>query len=44
MSPKDFKILDRKIGSSYPPYVIAELSANHNGTIDRAKEIMEAAA
>ena len=33
----------RRIGPSYPPYIIAELSANHNGDINRAYQIMEAA-
>jgi pseudaminic acid synthase len=31
------------IGPEYSPYIIAELSANHNGDITRAYEIMEAA-
>tara|TARA_Y100001970_G_scaffold149329_1_gene183199 strand:+ start:5858 stop:6898 length:1041 start_codon:yes stop_codon:yes gene_type:complete len=35
-----FEIKNRKLGTDYPPYVIAELSANHNGDIIRAKEIM----
>ena len=26
----------RKIGSAYPPYIIAELSANHNGVLQKA--------
>lgn len=34
---------NRKIGKSYPPYVIAELSANHNGEIERAFRIIEKA-
>lgn len=33
----------RKIGPYYPPYIIAELSANHNGDINRAFQIMEEA-
>ncbi len=33
----------RKIGPDYPPYIIAELSANHNGDISRAFQIMEEA-
>ena len=33
----------RKIGPDYAPYIIAELSANHNGDINRAYQIMEEA-
>ena len=33
----------REIGEQFPPYIIAELSANHNGDIQRAYKIMEAA-
>lgn len=33
----------RKIGPNYPPYIIAELSANHNGDINRAFKIIEEA-
>ncbi|MCG9094396.1 pseudaminic acid synthase [Laribacter hongkongensis] len=33
----------RPIGPAHPPYVIAELSANHNGSLDRALQTIEAA-
>lgn len=36
-------IAGRNIGNEYPPYVIAELSANHNGNIDTAKKIIQIA-
>ena len=35
------KIGARKIGIEHEPYIIAELSANHNGDINRAFAIME---
>lgn len=33
----------KKIGPAYKPYIIAELSANHNGDINKAFQIMEEA-
>jgi N-acetylneuraminate synthase len=33
----------RQIGSDQPPYVVAELSGNHNGEIDRAFRLIDAA-
>ena len=38
-----FVIQDRLIGQNYPPYIVAELSANHNGSIEKAKETILAA-
>jgi pseudaminic acid synthase len=37
------KIDGRAIGTKYPPYIIAEMSANHNGSIENAFKIIEAA-
>lgn len=37
------KINNRLIGTSYPPYIIAEISANHNGSKDKALEMIKLA-
>ena len=37
------KINNRNIGKEFPPYVIAEMSANHNGDINNAKELIKSA-
>lgn len=37
------KINNHYIGEQYPPYIIAEMSANHNGSIENAKKIIRAA-
>jgi N-acetylneuraminate synthase len=39
-----FAIADRQIGPAAPPFVIAELSGNHNGRLERALELIDAAA
>ena len=38
------KIADRFIGPNHPPFIIAEMSGNHNQSLERALEIVEAAA
>ena len=38
------QIAGRPIGQDSPPYVIAELSANHNGSLATALKLMDAAA
>lgn len=40
---KTITINGRKIGAGFPPYVIAEMSANHNGNIDNAYKIIDMA-
>ncbi len=39
----EITIAGRKIGSAHPPFVIAEMSGNHNQSLDRALEIVSAA-
>lgn len=39
----NISINGREIGPNNPPYIIAELSANHNGDIERAFETIKAA-
>ena len=41
---KDIFIEGKCIGSNCPPYIVAEMSANHNGSIDRALETIKIAA
>jgi len=41
--PEELKIAGRKIGEQYSPYIIAEMSANHNGDMDSALKIIEEA-
>ncbi len=39
----NLSIAGRKIGPDQPPYIIAEMSANHNGSLDRALATIDAA-
>lgn len=41
---KDVKVAQHFIGPSHRPFVIAEMSGNHNQSLERAFEIVEAAA
>ncbi|MCM3654509.1 pseudaminic acid synthase [Metabacillus litoralis] len=40
----EIEIQGKKIGSNHPPFIIAEMSGNHNQSLERALEIVEAAA
>ena len=41
---KELSIDGRKIGREHPPFIIAEMSGNHNQSLDRALQLVEAAA
>ena len=43
MNMQEIEIAGRPIGPDYSPYVIAELSANHNGKLETALRIIEEA-
>jgi len=44
MQNNEIKIADRIIGLDHRPFIIAEMSGNHNHSLDRALAIVEAAA
>jgi pseudaminic acid synthase len=44
MMPKSLSIGGRTIGVDAPPFIIAEMSGNHNQSLERALEIVDAAA
>jgi len=41
--PRELKIGDRWIGDGHPAYVIAEIGINHNGEVESAKRLIDAA-
>jgi pseudaminic acid synthase len=41
---KEICIMDKKIGNKHKPFIIAEMSGNHNQSLERALEIVDAAA
>lgn len=44
MTEPEIVIAGRAIGRAHPPYVIAELSGNHNGELERAAQLVRVAA
>lgn len=43
MNKKEIVIAGRKIGENYPPLVVAEIGINHNGDLNVAKKMVDAA-
>ena len=43
-APSPIRIGGRKVGAGHPPLVVAEMSGNHNQSLQRALEIVDAAA
>lgn len=41
---REFSIGNRKVGPNYPPLVIAEIGINHEGSLETAKQMVDAAA
>ena len=41
---REIDLQGRKVGVGYPPFIVAEMSGNHNQSLERALEIVEAAA
>ncbi len=41
--PSEIQIGDRKVGPGHPTYIIAEIGINHNGSVDIAKLLIDAA-
>src|SRR5262249_11275980 len=41
--PREIKFGVRQVGDGHPTYVIAELGINHNGDVDIAKKLIDAA-
>jgi N-acetylneuraminate synthase len=41
---REIKIGDRMVGDGHPTYIIAEIGINHNGSVEVAKELIDAAA
>ena len=43
MSVESFEIRGRQVGAGAPPYIIAELGINHGGSVEIAKQMIDAA-
>ena len=43
MSSKTIKIRDREVGPGLPTFIIAEAGSNHDGSLDQAKALVDAA-
>ena len=41
--PREIKLGDRIVGDGHPTYVVAEIGINHNGDVETAKRLIDAA-
>lgn len=41
---QNFQIQGRQVGPDHPPFIIAEMSGNHNGSLEKALALVDAAA
>ncbi len=41
--PREIKLCDRIVGDGHPTYVVAEIGINHNGDVETAKRLIDAA-
>src|SRR4051812_18697684 len=44
MSTFEIRIAGRAVGDDHPPFIIAEMSGNHNQSLERALALVDAAA
>lgn len=41
--PREIQIGDRRVGDGHPVYIVAEIGINHNGDLNTAKDLIDAA-
>ena len=41
--PREIRLGDRRVGEGHPTYIVAEIGINHNGDVETAKRLIDAA-